>query len=161
MPAAPISPPPRPAASPMLPSTKSPASPLPRPLGVLVGNRWHPRHAASETRLLTGCSTRSRKYAEPKDAMGRAARLPTRESRGKSGRTVTRRRTRPCPLRRERWIRELMVHLLKECHGARSGQGTRASARRKRFHPLTAPARHDRGMLVGTKGHASGGGSDD
>ena len=24
--------------------------------------------------------------------------------------------------------------------------------RRKRFHPLTAPARHDRGMLVGTKG---------
>src|ERR1700760_721173 len=41
---------------------------------------------------------------------------------------------------------------LKECHGARSGQGTRASARRKRFHPLTAPARHDRGMLVGTKG---------
>jgi len=28
----------------------------------------------------------------------------------------------------------------------------RASARRKRFHPLTAPARHDRAMLVGTKG---------
>jgi hypothetical protein len=28
----------------------------------------------------------------------------------------------------------------------------RAQARRKRFHPLTAPARHDRGMLVGTKG---------
>src|SRR5437660_11361340 len=45
-----------------------------------------------------------------------------------------------------------MIRLLKECHGARSGQGTRASARRKRFHPLTAPARHDRGMLVGTKG---------
>src|SRR5947199_174534 len=33
-----------------------------------------------------------------------------------------------------------------------AGQGTRASARRKRFHPLTAPARHDRAMLVGTKG---------
>jgi hypothetical protein len=84
--------------------------------------------------------------------MGRAARLPTRESRGKSGGTVTRRRTRPCPRR----IRQLMaagvIRLLKECHGARSGQGTRASARRKRFHPLTAPARHDRGMLVGTKG---------
>src|SRR5438874_8685615 len=45
-----------------------------------------------------------------------------------------------------------MISLLKECHGARSGQGTRASARRKRFHPLTAPARHDRAMLVGTKG---------
>src|SRR6266403_555214 len=44
------------------------------------------------------------------------------------------------------------IRLLKECHGARSGQGTRASARRKRFHPLTAPARHDCGMLVGTKG---------
>jgi hypothetical protein len=45
------------------------------------------------------------------DAMGRAARLPTRESRGKSGGTVTRRRTRSCPLHRERRIRRLMAQL--------------------------------------------------
>ena len=47
--------------------------------------------------------------------------------------------------------------LKKECHvmvlGAVKG---RAGAYRKRFHPLTAPARRDRGMLVGTKGRPNG-----
>src|SRR5947209_18571289 len=83
--------------------------------------------------------------------MGQAARLPTKESRGKvPGRYPS------CPLHGDSGSGSLMAHLafrlVEECHGARSGQGTRASARRKRFHPLTAPARHDRWMLVGTKG---------
>ena len=52
-----------------------------------------------------------------------------------------------------------MIGLLKkECHvmvlGAVKGRARARAA--KRFHPLTAPARHDRGMLVGTKGRPNG-----